>query len=138
MSIYMQFAPYKLKSGNWMQQRDALRDTVINTLAEYAPDLPSKILAVQTLTPVDLETHTASRVAIHFMANWRSTRFSRCARFLAGRATPPGEGPLPVRQRNASGEWRNRRIRPQRRPRNPETPTLSFLELGISKHHDSR
>ena len=56
MSIYMQFAPYNLKSGNWVQQRDALRDTVINTLAEYAPDFPSKILAVQTLTPVDLET----------------------------------------------------------------------------------
>jgi phytoene dehydrogenase-like protein len=55
MSIYMQFAPYKLKSGDWSQQRDALRDTVIKTLAQYAPDLPSKILAAQTLTPKDLE-----------------------------------------------------------------------------------
>jgi phytoene dehydrogenase-like protein len=55
MSIYMQFAPYKLKSGDWAKQRDALRDTVIKTLEQYAPDLPSKILAVQTLTPQDLE-----------------------------------------------------------------------------------
>ncbi len=29
MSIYMQFAPYKLKRGDWTQQRDALRDTVL-------------------------------------------------------------------------------------------------------------
>ena len=55
MSIYMQFAPYKLKSGDWAQQSIALRDTVIKTLAQYAPDFPSKILAVQTLTPQDLE-----------------------------------------------------------------------------------
>ncbi|MGA6954776.1 MAG: NAD(P)/FAD-dependent oxidoreductase, partial [Candidatus Acidiferrales bacterium] len=55
MSIYMQFAPYKLKNGAWTQQRDSLRDAIINTLAEYAPDFASKILAVQTLTPQDLE-----------------------------------------------------------------------------------
>jgi len=56
MSIYMQFAPYKLKSSDWAQQSIPLRDTVIKTLAQYAPDFPSKILAVQTLTPQDLET----------------------------------------------------------------------------------
>jgi phytoene dehydrogenase-like protein len=55
MSIYMQFAPYQLKSGNWQQHRDALRNTVINTVAQYAPDFAQKILGVQTLTPADLE-----------------------------------------------------------------------------------
>jgi phytoene dehydrogenase-like protein len=56
MSIYMQFAPYKLKQGDWTQQRDALRDTVLKTVSAYAPDLAQKILAVQTITPKDLET----------------------------------------------------------------------------------
>jgi phytoene dehydrogenase-like protein len=56
MSIYMQFAPYKLKQGDWTQQRDALRDTVLKTVSAYAPDLTQKILAVQTITPKDLET----------------------------------------------------------------------------------
>jgi phytoene dehydrogenase-like protein len=55
VSVYMQFAPYRLKNGDWSQQRDALRDAIIKTLAAYAPDLPSKILAAQTLTPKDLE-----------------------------------------------------------------------------------
>lgn len=55
MSIHMQFAPYKLKQGTWAQQRDALGDIVVKTLAEYAPDLPSKIVARQVLTPADLE-----------------------------------------------------------------------------------
>jgi phytoene dehydrogenase-like protein len=55
MSIYMQFAPYNLKNAVWPQQRDALADTIIRALAEYAPDLPAKILARQVLTPKDLE-----------------------------------------------------------------------------------
>ena len=37
MSIYMQYAPYKLRDADWDSQRDALGDVVINTLAEYAP-----------------------------------------------------------------------------------------------------
>ena len=56
MSIHMQYAPYKLKNGDWPSQRDALADAVIKTLAEYAPDLPSRILARRVITPLDLET----------------------------------------------------------------------------------
>jgi phytoene dehydrogenase-like protein len=55
MSIYMQYAPYKLKQGTWDDQREALGDTVIETIAAYAPDLPDKILARQIITPLDLE-----------------------------------------------------------------------------------
>ncbi len=39
MSIYMQYAPYKLK-GDWEEQRKALGQTVVQTLAQYAPNLP--------------------------------------------------------------------------------------------------
>jgi len=55
MSICMQFAPYRLKSGDWGGERDALADTIVKTLAAYAPDLPGKVLARQILTPKDLE-----------------------------------------------------------------------------------
>jgi len=54
MSIYMQYAPYKLK-GDWEQQRKALGETVVKTLAEYAPNLPELILTHQIITPRDLE-----------------------------------------------------------------------------------
>jgi phytoene dehydrogenase-like protein len=59
MTIHMQYAPYKLKNADWSSQRDALADTVIRTLAEYAPDLPSRILARRVITPLDLETDYA-------------------------------------------------------------------------------
>lgn len=54
MSIYMQYAPYKLK-GDWEQQRKALGQTVVQTLAQYAPNLPELILTHQIITPHDLE-----------------------------------------------------------------------------------
>jgi phytoene dehydrogenase-like protein len=55
MSIYVQYAPYKLKTGSWDEQRSALGDTVVKTLSQYAPDLPTKILHQQIVTPLDLE-----------------------------------------------------------------------------------
>ena len=55
MSIYMQYAPYKLKGESWGDQRIALGDTVVKTLAQYAPDLQDKILSCQIITPQDLE-----------------------------------------------------------------------------------
>jgi phytoene dehydrogenase-like protein len=57
MSIEVQYAPYHLRDGDWDDRaRAALGDRVIETLAAYAPDLPSTILHRQVLTPRDLES----------------------------------------------------------------------------------
>ena len=55
MSIFVQYAPYHLKEGSWPERREAFGDTVIDTLAEYAPNLKNIILHRQVLTPWDLE-----------------------------------------------------------------------------------
>ncbi|HEY6306141.1 MAG TPA: NAD(P)/FAD-dependent oxidoreductase [Candidatus Angelobacter sp.] len=55
MSIYMQYAPFKLKSGNWADRRTDLGETMVKTLSEYAPDLPGLIEDGQIITPQDLE-----------------------------------------------------------------------------------
>jgi phytoene dehydrogenase-like protein len=55
MSIYMQYAPYKLKTGDWESQRTALGETVVKTVTQYAPNLPQTILRRQIITPRDLE-----------------------------------------------------------------------------------
>lgn len=55
MSIFVQYAPYRLKNGTWPERREALGDTVIDTLNEYAPNLKDIILHRQVLTPWDLE-----------------------------------------------------------------------------------
>jgi phytoene dehydrogenase-like protein len=55
MSIYMQYAPFKLKESDWETQRRALGQAVVTTLARYAPNLPELILTHQIITPQDLE-----------------------------------------------------------------------------------
>ena len=55
VSCFVQYAPYKLKEGTWDEKREAFGDTVVDTLAEYAPNLRNIILHRQVLTPLDLE-----------------------------------------------------------------------------------
>ncbi len=56
MSIFVQYAPYQLKDGAWDSiKREALGDRVVQTLAQYAPNLESAILHRQVLSPLDLE-----------------------------------------------------------------------------------
>jgi len=55
MSVYMQYAPFKLKSGDWESRRDALGNAVVHTLSEYAPNIAELIEDAQIITPQDLE-----------------------------------------------------------------------------------
>src|SRR5260370_6750772 len=56
MSCFVQYAPYKLRPGlNWDDQKEAFGDNVINTIAEYAPNIKDIILHKQVVTPLDLE-----------------------------------------------------------------------------------
>src|SRR5438094_3455190 len=55
LSCFVQYAPYKLREGTWDEQREAFGNTVVDTVAEYAPNLKKIILHRQVLTPLDLE-----------------------------------------------------------------------------------
>lgn len=116
MSIYMQFAPYKLKDGIWNQKRDALRDVIIKTLAEYAPDFPSKIIAAETITPKDLETTYGltgghpfhGELALDQIFTMRPilgwARYATPVKglFLCGNGTHPGNGVTGISGHNAA------------------------------------
>jgi phytoene dehydrogenase-like protein len=55
LSCFVQYAPYHLKDATWDEQKDAFGDTVVNTIAEYAPNIKDIILHRQVVTPLDLE-----------------------------------------------------------------------------------
>jgi phytoene dehydrogenase-like protein len=106
MSIYMQYAPFKLKNGSWDGQRVALADTVVKTLTQYAPNLPGLILTHQIITPHDLED-TYSLTGGHIfhgelaldqfftmrpILNWGRYRTPIQNLYLCGSGTHPGDG----------------------------------------------
>ena len=55
MSMFVQYAPYKLREGNWDDLREPFADRCFDMLDEYAPNFKRSVIARQVLTPLDLE-----------------------------------------------------------------------------------
>ena len=55
MSVIVQYAPYDLEGGWTDENKESFKQLTIDRIVEFAPDLKSKILASELLTPVDLE-----------------------------------------------------------------------------------
>ncbi len=56
LSVYFQFAPYNLRTGNWNDRRGELVNIVIKTLGVYSPNLASIVEGAHVVTPQDLES----------------------------------------------------------------------------------
>lgn len=105
MSVYMQYAPYKLK-GDWESQRKSLGQTVVQTLTRYAPNLPELILTHQIITPQDLEDKyglTGGQIfhgelaldqffTMRPLLDWARYRTPIENLYLCGSGTHPGSG----------------------------------------------
>jgi phytoene dehydrogenase-like protein len=55
MTCFVQYVPYRLAERDWDSQRSVLAERVINKIAEFAPNVPNAIHAIQVITPLDLE-----------------------------------------------------------------------------------
>jgi phytoene dehydrogenase-like protein len=116
MSCFVQYAPYHLATGTWDEQREALGDTVIETLAEYAPNVRDIVLHRQVITPLDLEREWSltegnifqgelSPDQLFFMRpvpGWAQYRTPVKGLYLCGAATHPGGGIMGAPGRNAA------------------------------------
>ena len=106
MSIFVQYAPYNLNGGWNDAQREAFGDTVVNTLAQYAPNLKDIILHRQVLTPWDIEQITGltegnifvGELALHQLfflrpsPQWSNYRTPLHNFYQCGAGTHPGGG----------------------------------------------
>jgi len=102
----MQYAPFRLKTGDWDARAEALGDTVVKTLSEYAPNLKGLIIEGQVITPKDLES-TYSLTTGHIfhgeltldqiftmrpLLDWARYRTPVAGLYLCGSGTHPGTG----------------------------------------------
>jgi phytoene dehydrogenase-like protein len=119
MSCFVQYAPYKLRPGlNWDDQKQAFGDNVINTIAEYAPNIKDIILHRQVLTPLDLEREFGltegnifqgelSLEQLFFLRpvpGWAQYRTPIKNLYMCGSATHPGGGIMGANGRLAALE----------------------------------
>src|SRR2546425_464613 len=107
MSCFVQYAPYKLAPGlNWDTEKEKFGDAVINTIAEYAPNIKDIILHRQVVTPLDLEREWGLTEGNIFqgelalgqlfflrpVAGWAQYRTPIKNLYMCGSATHPGGG----------------------------------------------
>jgi phytoene dehydrogenase-like protein len=118
MSCFVQYAPYNLKEGTWDEQREAFGDTVIDTIAEHAPNIRDIILHRQVLTPLDLEREFGLSEGNIFQGEltleqlfflrpapgWAQYRSPIRNLYMCGSATHPGGGIMGASGRNAAME----------------------------------
>src|SRR6201988_3782138 len=106
LSCFVQYAPYKLSHGTWDEQREAFGNSVIDTIAEYAPNIRNIIIGKQFITPLDIERQTGltegnifqgelSLEQLFFLrpvAGWARYRTPIRKLYMCGSATHPGGG----------------------------------------------
>jgi phytoene dehydrogenase-like protein len=116
MTCFVQYVPYRLRDGTWDQKRELLGDRVVKKLAEFAPNIPRSILAMQVLTPLDLERTYGltegnifhgdlSLDQLFFMRpvpGWSQYRTPVDGLYLCGAGAHPGGGVTGAPGRNAA------------------------------------
>ncbi len=118
MSIHAQFAPYRLKEGDWTTRRDEFGDAVVKCLSAYAPNIADLILERQVITPLDLEQsyglsgghiHHGEQTLDQFftfrpLIGWAQYRTPLKHLYLCGAGTHPGGGLTGLPGANAARE----------------------------------
>ncbi|HEX3560037.1 MAG TPA: NAD(P)/FAD-dependent oxidoreductase [Pyrinomonadaceae bacterium] len=116
VSCFVQYAPYHLKEGTWDERREEFGDTVVDTIAEHAPNIRSLILHRQVLTPLDLEREFGLTEGNIFQGEltleqlfflrpapgWAQYRTPIRNLYMCGAATHPGGGIMGASGRNGA------------------------------------
>jgi phytoene dehydrogenase-like protein len=124
MSIFVQYAPYHLNGGWTDARREALGDAVIDTLAEYAPNIKSAILHRQVVTPADIERIVGLTEGNIFQGElslqqmfflrpapaWSRYRTPIAGLWQCGSGTHPGGGVMGASGRNAAFALMGKRV----------------------------
>ena len=106
LTCFVQYLPYRLRDGDWDQQREKLGDRVTELIGQFAPNVPGNVVARRIFTPLDLETTFGitegnifhgdiSLEQMFFMRplpGWAHYRSPIDGLYLCGAGTHPGGG----------------------------------------------
>jgi phytoene dehydrogenase-like protein len=118
LSLFVQYAPYKLASGTWDDIKESFADRVVAEIARFAPNVPGSILHRQVISPLDLERIYGltggnifqGAMPMHQLFNmrpvagWSDYRTPVKGLYLCGSAAHPGGGVMGACGRNAAKE----------------------------------
>ncbi|HWE56046.1 MAG TPA: NAD(P)/FAD-dependent oxidoreductase [Acidimicrobiales bacterium] len=111
MSVFAQYVPYLLATGDWDGRRDAIADQAIAAIARLAPDVADCIVHRQVLGPPDIEARIGLTGGHIFQGEclpdqmWDrrfAPRTGAAGLYLCGAATHPGGSVIGMNGRNAA------------------------------------
>jgi phytoene dehydrogenase-like protein len=116
MCLFVQYAPYRLKTGSWDELKEGFADKCIDILAEYAPNIRNIIRHRQVISPLDLEREyglTGGNIFhgelsldqlffLRPLAGWAQYRTPIQNLYLCGSGTHPGGGVMGAPGYNAA------------------------------------
>ena len=122
MSMFVQYAPYRLKSSIWDDIKESFADRCFDMVERYAPGFKQSVIARQVLSPLDLERTfnlTGGNIfqgsmALHQLFMFRPVpgfagyRTPIKGLYLCGAAAHPGGGVMGAAGRNAAREMLKR------------------------------
>src|SRR5437016_7081212 len=124
MSMFIQYAPYKLRGAAWDELKESFADRCFDVLNEYAPNFKRSVSARQVLTPLDLERTFGLTGGNIFQGAMSLNQLFFCrpvpgfagyrtpikGLYLCGSAAHPGGGVMGAAGWNAAREMLKRRV----------------------------
>jgi phytoene dehydrogenase-like protein len=118
MSMFIQYAPYKLREGTWDERKEKFADRCFDILEEYAPGFKKSVIGRQVISPLDLErtfSLTGGNIfqgamtlnqlfLLRPVVGWAGYRTPIRGLFLCGAAAHPGGGVIGAAGWNAARE----------------------------------
>jgi phytoene dehydrogenase-like protein len=111
MSVFAQYAPYRLAAGDWDSRRDEIAGSVLDRIALWAPDVRECVEYWQLLGPPDVEARIGLTGGHIFQGSclpdqmWDRRLPARTpvtGLYLCGAATHPGGSVIGINGRNAA------------------------------------
>jgi phytoene dehydrogenase-like protein len=118
LSMFVQYAPYKLRNGTWDDLRDQFADRCFEVIEQYAPGFRKSVIDRQVLAPPDIERiygltggnifqgcmHLDRLFFLRPALGWANYRTPVQGLYLCGSAAHPGGGVIGAAGRNAARE----------------------------------
>jgi len=118
MSMFVQYAPYRLATGSWDEQKEPFADRCVALMDRYAPGFKASVLHREVLSPLDLERRfglTGGNIfqgamplsqlfSMRPLPGWADYRTPVPGLYLCGAATHPGGGVMGACGYNAARE----------------------------------
>jgi phytoene dehydrogenase-like protein len=111
MSVFCQYAPYTLESGDWDDRREEIAGSILDRIALFAPDVRECVEYWDLLGPPDIEARVGLTGGHIFQGSclpgqmWQRRLAARTpvdGLYLCGAATHPGGSVIGINGRNAA------------------------------------